>query len=84
LSKKEQVRARIDELQGANAQAAITRAAIDRHWVLSGLREIAERAVSENGQGRAFELCGKVGMFVDRSAESPAWAAPNWTVTSRY
>jgi len=64
LSKKEQVGARIDELQGANAQAAITRAAIDRHWVLSGLWEIAERAVSETARVRAFELCGKeLGMW---------------------
>ena len=68
LSKKEQVRTRIAELQSVAAQVAITRATIDRDWVLSGLREIAENGESEGARVRALELCGKeLGMFVDRT-----------------
>ena len=68
LSRNEQVRTRIAELQTVAAQVAITRATIDRDWVLSGLREIAENGESEGARVRALELCGKeLGMFVDRT-----------------
>jgi hypothetical protein len=68
LSRNEQVRTRIAELQSVAAQVAITRATIDRDWVLSGLREIAENGESEGARVRALELCGKeLGMFVDRT-----------------
>ena len=64
LSKKQEVRARISELQEIVTQAATTQAAIDRGWVLSQLRTLAESAESESARVRALELCGKeLGMF---------------------
>lgn len=67
LLKTPTVSARVAELQRSVAHSAGNRAAIDRDWVLSGLRGIAENGASESARVRAFELVGKeLGMFVER------------------
>lgn len=67
LLKMPAVRARVIELQHNVAQAAVERAAVDRDWVLPGLRKIAENGSSESARVRALELVGKeLGMFKDR------------------
>jgi hypothetical protein len=64
LSKKPEVRSRIAELQQIVIQVTTTQAALDRSWVLSELRKIAENGASESARVRALELCGKeLGMF---------------------
>lgn len=69
LSKKADVAARIAELQQVVAEATITRAVIDRDWVLQGLRAIAtDTKASDSARVRAYELMGKErGMFIDRN-----------------
>ena len=70
LSRKEQVRARIVELQAAGAQAVVTGVDMDKSWVLLELRKIAENGKSESVKVRALELCGKeLGMFANTSIE---------------
>jgi len=69
MLKAPSVSARVAELQRSVAAAAVNRAAIDRDWVLSGLRRIAENGASESARVRALELVGKeLGMFVERPA----------------
>src|SRR4029077_2780785 len=64
LSKKPEVRSRIAELQQIVIQVTTTQVALDRSWVLSELRKIAENGASESARVRALELCGKeLGMF---------------------
>lgn len=64
LSKKPEVRTRIAELQQIVTQVTTTQAALDRSWILSELRKIAENGASESARVRALELCGKeLGMF---------------------
>ena len=70
LSRKEQVRARIVELQAAGAQAVVTCVDMDKSWALLELGKIAENGKSESVKVRALELCGKeLGMFANRSIE---------------
>ena len=67
LLKTPAVSARVAELQQSVVQSAVNRAAVDRDWVLLGLRGIAENGASESARVRAFELVGKeLGMFVER------------------
>jgi 4-hydroxyphenylpyruvate dioxygenase-like putative hemolysin len=74
LSRNEQVRARIAELQSAAAKNAATRAVVDRDWVLSELRTIAENGESEGARVRALELIGReLVMFVDRTDHRFSW-----------
>jgi terminase small subunit-like protein len=62
------VSARVAELQQTITHATVNRAVVDRDWVLSGLRKIAENGASESARVRALELCGReLGMFADRS-----------------
>jgi phage terminase small subunit len=69
LLKTPSVSARVAELQRSVAAVAVNRTAIDRDWVLSGLREIAENGSSDSARVRALELVGKeLGMFVERPA----------------
>jgi len=64
LSRIPKVRARIVELQQIVTQTANAQAGMDRGWVLSELRKIAESGASESARVRALELCGKeLGMF---------------------
>jgi DNA-binding CsgD family transcriptional regulator len=68
LLKMPAVNARVAELRQAVAQGAVNRAVIDREWVLSELRQIAENGVSESARVRALELVGKeLGMFTNSS-----------------
>ena len=69
LLKTPTVGARVAELQQTVALSAANRAAIDRDWVLSGLRRVAENGASESARVRALELVGKeLGMFAERPA----------------
>ena len=56
LLKTPAVRARVIELRHGVTQTAIERAAVDRDWVLSGLRKIAENGSSESARVRAMEF----------------------------
>ena len=74
LSKKSAVAARIAELRRSASSAAVSRAAVDRGWVLAGLKKIAETSKNDNAQVRALELCGKeLGMFCSHASESFEW-----------
>ena len=82
LLKKAPVRSRVGEFQQTVAKATVTRAAIDREKVLSGLWEIASKGTGESARVRAYELCGKeLGMFVDRG-ELP-WDGDPTTLTDQ-
>ena len=66
LARRPSVTARIAELRSTMSCSAVAQAAIDRTWVLAGLRTMAEGATSEAVRVRAYELCGKeLGMFRD-------------------
>ena len=71
LREKADVGARIAELREAVSAAAITRAAIDRDFVLGGLKTIAiDRECSDTSRVRALELCGKeLGMFQEKKPD---------------
>lgn len=47
LFKNEQIQARVNELRNPIVNAAIQRAAVDRAWVLTGLKKNYERAMQE-------------------------------------
>jgi phage terminase small subunit len=69
LLKTPAISGRVAELQQLVVQSTVNRAAIDRDWVLSGLRRVAENGASESARVRALELVGKeLGMFVERPA----------------
>lgn len=73
LSRNDQVRARIAELELV-AKNATTRGGVDRDWVLSELRKIAENGESEGARVRALELIGReLAMFVDRTDHRFTW-----------
>ena len=74
LVKKAPIAKRIAELQNIASTSAVTRASIDREWVISGLRNTAETAKSESSRVRAYELIGKaIGMFRDQSDHTFKW-----------
>lgn len=70
LAKNRKVSARIAELSVRVVDQIVSATAIDRAWVLEGLKRIASEAEAENDFNpaiKAHELIGKeLGMFVDR------------------
>jgi len=64
------IRARIEELKSRASEKTVTTSGITKAWVISKLRENAERGMAEGQRApaiRALELIGKeLGMFVDR------------------
>lgn len=70
LLKREEVRARIDEIKQQVTKKALASAGVDRAWILEKLKENAEQALDAKDRGaanRALELLGKEhGMFQDR------------------
>jgi len=68
LTKNAKVAARIAYLRTKTANAVIAKAMVDRDWVLSGIKTIAEDGEAKGADRlRAFELVGKeLGMFVQR------------------
>src|SRR5712691_2221769 len=67
------VRARVEELQQGVAQAAVTRAAIDREYVLAGLKENYRRAMQQepvlDSKGRPTGEYTYNGSVANRSLE---------------
>ncbi len=78
LLKRTEVRARLNELQRTVASAAVTRAAINREFVLSELMDNALKAKQDNewsASNRVLELLGKeLGLFVSRSEHNFLWS----------
>jgi len=85
LLRRTEVRARVNELQKTVAQTAVTRAAMNREFVLKELMDNALQAKQNqewSASNRALELLGKeLGLFVDRSDHGFHWDGDPNTLT---